>query len=129
MQLQAFHDLVADAEDRVERSHRFLKNHADPVAAHPSYLRFRHAQKIQAVKLDVPFNDPAGLGNQSQQRERRHRFSATRFAHQCQRFAAIDREVNPGDGLDKTVTGKEECFQVADFEKNAHGALSYHGKG
>src|SRR6266851_2903641 len=35
-------DLAADGEHRIERSHRFLKNHRNPRAAHGAHFRLAH---------------------------------------------------------------------------------------
>ena len=43
---QRFVDLPADGENRVERSHGLLEDHADFVATNVSHLRFAQGQEI-----------------------------------------------------------------------------------
>src|SRR6266571_5505693 len=80
-------DLVSNGENRIESRHRLLKNHRDPVAADVPDLFIAERDEILALKLDATarLDSPRRL-DQSQDGERGHRFSATRFADDANGF-------------------------------------------
>src|SRR4030042_1242501 len=59
MELDRLLDLVADSEDRVERSHGLLENHGYAVSPHlPDPIRVE-AQEVHSLKLSPPLNQLA----------------------------------------------------------------------
>ena len=89
---QRLGDVLADAHDRVERGHRLLEHEADAGAAHLPHLLFGQRQQIAALKQNRAAGDAAGLLDEPDDRKRRHRLAAARFADQPQRFALADLE-------------------------------------
>ena len=59
VQAHGFADLIADGEHRVERRHRLLKDHRDPVAADLAHLVERQLQQVFAGVRDRPRRDPS----------------------------------------------------------------------
>ena len=53
MLFESFGDLPADRQDRVQRGHRLLKDHADIAAAHLADLLVRKLQQVAAGKQDL----------------------------------------------------------------------------
>ena len=51
-------DLAADRHQRIERRHRLLKDHRDVVAADGLHFALGQLQQIDALKADVPADDP-----------------------------------------------------------------------
>ncbi len=112
------HHLVADFEDRVQRGHRLLEDHADLVAPQLAHLRQRELQQIGAVELDRARDDLAGrIGNQPHDRKRGHRFTGARFPHDAEHFVLVDIERDPVDSLGDLSFGLEMCLEVADLEQ------------
>ena len=69
-------DLEADGEDRIERSHRVLKDEADPGTADRAEVVFGAFQKIGAVEHHVAAADIGGRrGQKADQRHHRHRLA------------------------------------------------------
>ena len=95
---QALGQLAAHGEHRVQRGHRLLKNHADFVATNCAHQRLRGVCQIDrpplfAIKNQAPTGDiTAAKFNQAHQRQRRHRFSRARFAHDAHSLARVYRE-------------------------------------
>ena len=82
-------DLRADRQHRIEAGHRLLEDHRDAMAAQALHLLLAQRRELLALELDRARGDAAGLGrDQAQDRERRHRLAAARFAHDAQRLAA-----------------------------------------
>src|SRR5579859_7688619 len=105
MELEAFTDLTTDRQHRVQRGHRILKNHGDPVTADAADLPVVHFEQVFAVERDTARGDPAWrLGDEAHDRQCRHTLATTRFAHDAERLAAIDREADTIDGLDDAIT-------------------------
>ena len=50
-------DLVADREQRVQRSHRVLEDHRDPLAAHVAHLGIGFFQEILAREQHLAADD------------------------------------------------------------------------
>lgn len=58
MDAQDFDNLFADRQNRVQRGHRLLEDHADIAAANAAPLPFGKRQQVAALEL----NSPTGLG-------------------------------------------------------------------
>ena len=83
-------DLLADGEQRIERGHRLLEDHRDLVAADaPPSRGSLELEQVPALEADGAADDAAGrVGDQAQDRQRRHALAAAGFAHDAQRLAA-----------------------------------------
>jgi hypothetical protein len=115
---QRLHDLEADGEHRVERGHRLLEDHRDVAPAYLAHLVVRQLQEIATLEEDPPADDPpGGLRKQPHDRERRDRFSASRFADERDHFTGAN---GIGDAFHRAhypARGDEVDVQVFDFEQ------------
>ena len=76
-----FGKLEPDGQDRVERGHRLLEDHADLPAANAADFFLAQRQKIAAVEADAAADDAARRRrDQPQNRQRANRFAAAGFA-------------------------------------------------
>ena len=64
-------------------------------AAHAAHRGFGQAQHVEVAELDAAVGDAAVLGQQAQQRQRRHALAAAGFAHQREGLATLDGQA-PG---------------------------------
>ena len=68
-------DLPADCDDRVEAGRWFLKDDADPTAAHIAHAGLRQLRDIQAIDSHPTGADASTVGQQAQDRQRGHRLA------------------------------------------------------
>jgi hypothetical protein len=106
-------DLLAARVERVERGHRLLEDHRDVVAADALHLGLAELEQVAALEADLPADDAARrVGDQAQDRQRRHALATARFAHHPQRLAAFQGVGHPVDGTDHAHRGEEMCLEV-----------------
>ena len=128
VQAQHFAQLKADAEDRIERTHRLLENHRDFLAAQVAQFALRQIEQIAPAVNHFAAGKDAGilLRQEPQNRQRRHRLAAAGFADQG--HGAVDGDIE-ADVLDRfegrvPVNAKVD-LQVADgYQRFAHGLVS-----
>jgi hypothetical protein len=60
MEDDPFGDLLSDREDRIERGHRLLKDHRDPVSPYFPHLFFGKGQKVFPLEEDPASDDLSG---------------------------------------------------------------------
>ena len=106
-------DLVADREQRVERSHRVLQDHRDPLAAHVAHLGVGFLDQILALEQH-PAADDARRGRQDpQDRQRERALTRTDLADDAEGLAGIDAQRHIVDRADdsgalrRDVMGRE----------------------
>ena len=87
MQHDAFPQLRADGEYRIQGGHGILEDHANPSAANRTHGRFGQAQKIEGIQLDMPFQDAAILRQQAKDRQRGDGLPGSGFADQGKTLA------------------------------------------
>ena len=93
VQPQHLDNLLPDRVQRIERGHRLLEDDGDVVAAHLADVALARGQQFLALE-----GDRAGrvarrrIGQQPQDRQRRHRLAGARFADQRHRLAGRDIE-------------------------------------
>src|SRR4029453_4395925 len=97
MQLQRLAELPADAMHRVEAARRVLEDHGDALAAHVLEQARRRAAQFLALP---PHGAPAAAARrqEAKSREPGHALARARFAHDAQRLARRDREIDAVDG-------------------------------
>ncbi len=100
-------ELLAHAQVGVERGHRVLEDHRDPVAAHRLQPRLRGAHEILSVEEDAAAGDAPRLRHEAQQREAGHALARARLAHHAEDLAAIDRERDLVHGAHEVALGGE----------------------
>ena len=114
-----FGQLIADRQNRVQASHRFLENHRYVPAPQGSHLRFRQLRNIAAVEHYPRGRYPCRLARQQpHQRQGRDRFAAARFTDDCQKFAAAHLKTNAIDGAHDAGAGREFDFEILHTQKN-----------
>lgn len=96
--LDGFHHLRTDRQDRVERHHRILEYHGDPLAAQLPHLFIRIFRDVGAVEDDPAAGNPAGFIEEPHDREAGHRLSGSGFSHKTKDLAALHRERHIIDG-------------------------------
>src|SRR5262249_49991828 len=117
-------DLLADREDRVQRGHRLLEDHRDLFAADLAHLRGREVQEVAPVVYDLALHDPSGrLRDEPHDTERGDRLARARLAHDAERLALVDEQIDAVDGADDALVGEEMRLESLDFEEPfGHGA-------
>ncbi|MNE67979.1 hypothetical protein D3C80_1636180 [compost metagenome] len=82
-----FGNLPPDLEYRIERGHRLLKNHRNPVAADAADFFGRHLQHILALKTNLAGGDPADpLRQELHNRQRGDAFATAGFTYNPKRL-------------------------------------------
>ena len=119
---EGFDDLVADGEARIERGHRLLEDHGEPVAPEVAQRLVGHVEQIEAVEADRAGNLCGTLRQQAHDGERGHALAAAGFADQAQRGAARDREIDLIDGMGgAAVVAMEDDAQALDLDQRRGG--------
>jgi hypothetical protein len=86
--LQHLADLRADALQRVERGHRVLEDHRDLLAPHPAHPGLVEPQQVAALVDHLAGQPEAPVeAVEPDDRPRRHRLAAARFADDAQHLA------------------------------------------
>src|SRR5882762_2627613 len=124
-------DLIAHGEHRIERRHRLLEDHRDLVATDGPQLAGLEGQQVAPFELDeAPGADMAGgLGDETENGERRDGLAASRLAHDAQRLTRLHLE---GDAVHGSrgaaaVLGDEVGLEIADAEQGLRHAASLRG--
>src|ERR1700716_407255 len=116
MELQRLDELLADAIDRIEAARRILKDHGDARAAHRFKHAGRRAHEVATLEQDLA----ADTGTDAEQAERGepgHALARARFAHQPDRLAALNRQVDAVQGADDALAGVEIDGQATDVDQ------------
>ena len=114
-------DLVADPQGGVERCHRLLKDHRDPVSAQlPQGSRIRREQVFSLKDRRAAFDPERCAREQTHQRQRRQAFAAAGFADDAKRLPGIERKAQILD--QRTRRPRDADREAADFEKGGRGA-------
>ena len=120
MQSERFSDLLSNREDRIQRSHRVLKDHRDIIATNRAHFSVGKFQQVPAIKNNFPACNPARRRYQTHDRKRSHRLATTAFAHQAKELATIEVKADVINRAHKAGTGSEMRSQVLNFEKVSH---------
>ena len=117
---QRLGDLIADRHRGVQRRHRILKDHADFGAADVHAVDLLAPQDVGAAQPRLAGCDAARRHrDQSHDALHRHRFAATRFADDRQRFTGFDAEARAAHRVHGAAVRIELDVQVGDFEQRA----------
>src|SRR5690606_35357414 len=90
MGAQYFHQLLSYGHDRIQAGGRLLKNNTDLTATDAAHFVFGQAVNGPLAQVNHAAFNPASVGKQTKQGQRRHAFSASGFAHQCKRLPTLD---------------------------------------
>ena len=97
---QTFGQLAAHSEHRIERRHRFLKNHSDLISAnllHQIGLGFGEVDGLVIARIEHQFarcNGAAAIFNKTHKREGRDRFARSGLPYDAQSFTSRDVKRN-----------------------------------
>ncbi|SAT24098.1 Uncharacterised protein [Klebsiella pneumoniae] len=92
--LQRLFQLLAHRHQRIERGHRFLKNHGNRLAAQQLHLPLRQAEQILVIKNNRAAWNLCLLRKQTHDRQRSQRFTAARLAGNAQSFSRPERKAD-----------------------------------
>ena len=117
----ALDDLLADGERRVERAHRLLEDHRDPVAAQLAHRRRRQLEQIGALEPDLAAGDAARRPrHESHDRQCGDALAAAGLADDAERAARLQREAHAVDGAELAAFDVETGAEITDLEQRAH---------
>jgi hypothetical protein len=118
-------DLVADSEARIERGHRLLEDHRQPVAPQVAQGLIGDLQQIHAVEADRACYLRGVLRQQAHDRERRHALAAAGLPDQAERRAIGDAEIETVDGMGHAaIVAVEADPQAFDLDQRARHHVS-----
>jgi hypothetical protein len=120
VEAQGLGDLLPDRQDRVQRGHRLLEDHGDPVAPERADAGVAQAREFDAFEAGPARLDPAGVAQQPQQRERRHALARAALADDGQGLARIDVEGDAVDGAQPAARRPELDRQILHVQQVAH---------
>src|SRR4029453_9238859 len=99
----------------------------DLLAAHAPHLGGALVEEVLAIEEDPATDNAAGwLGDETHQREARHRLARSRLAHEGQGLPSVEHEAHAVYGLGDATTGEEGCLQIFDHQQGGvpHGGCS-----
>ncbi|OQB99269.1 MAG: hypothetical protein BWX80_03774 [Candidatus Hydrogenedentes bacterium ADurb.Bin101] len=103
---QRLHYLAPNLHAGIQRRHRILKNHTDPLAAHRAQRRRTGAEQVHAPEYGGSrLNAGGGHGQQAQGRVKRNRLPAPGLADDAQRLPPFNGKAHTVHGTRDTVTG------------------------
>ncbi len=136
MQNQRFGNLVADGEDRIERGHRLLEDHADRAAADLAHFGFACGKQILAVEQDPALGARASRRQEPHGGKRRDAFAGAAFTHDRHRLTGIDGQADVADDGLPSFRRLEGGRQVFDRQNRrgrfycvGHDQLSFASRG
>jgi hypothetical protein len=116
MRQYRFGNLLADPHHRIQRRHRFLKNHGHPGTAQMAHFAGAGRTQVLAVKQNVAAN--SGLRRQQpHHRQRGYGFPGTRLAHHPQYFAGLNRQVEFPHRVAFPCRGGEADVQITNLKE------------
>src|SRR5260370_31123004 len=120
---EGLRNLLADRIDRIERRHRFLEDHRQPIAAHVAHLAIRQAQQIVSIKANSARHLGRALGQQSHDRQRGDALAAPGFADKAQGLSAPPRQIDAINRMRRppAIVVKDD-LEIFDFEERTSGA-------
>ena len=114
--------LLTHTQNRVERSHGFLKNHRNLFGSQVAHGLRVCLHQILALKPNLAIGNATGRhGQQLHDGHGCHTFTAARFAHHAQRFTAVDVKVHTIDCMQNAVIGIKMNLKVLNFQQGVGG--------
>ena len=104
---QRLRDLLSHPDDRIERGHGFLKDHADVAPPHAFHRGFGQFGEIAAFKEDAPGGEAPRFGDEAEQGQRRHALAAAGFPHKAERAPRMQRERHVAHHVERAFAGVE----------------------
>src|SRR4051812_950838 len=119
MRRDRLRDLPADRERWIERGHRVLEDHADPVPAELPELLVLQPQELKLAEPDRP-RHRRGRRQQSHQRHRERGLAASRLADQTEDLALLHGEGYVAHRRHRSLVGREADVDVGEGQQVAH---------
>src|SRR5262249_34052214 len=117
-QPQHLRDLVADADDRVQRLARVLEDHRDLGAAHLGVERLRgQLAEVAPAPEDLAVDDATRVLDETDDRGRGHGLARAGLTDEADDLALLDLEVDSVDHAQLTAADEEGRAQTPDLEK------------
>ena len=115
MQAQRFAQLTLNRQHRIQAGHRLLENHGNRIASNGAHFFFRHFEQILTQKTNGASNFARRLGDQTQDRHRRHRLAATGLTNDCQSLALVHDKTHTINCSVHTIRGAKVCLKIFNF--------------
>ena len=116
--LEHLGDLHPDGDDGIQRGQRILEDHAEVGAAAVAHLVRTEGEQVGALVADAALDGVAALGQQTHDRQRRHRLAAAGLADDADGLAGAHVEADVVDGREGLLAlAAEGDPQVADREQ------------
>src|ERR1700761_9545618 len=100
-------DLMADLANWIESQPRALEDHRHFAPAHVAHLIFAGRLDVEAGEVDRAFGDPSGAVENPHHRIGCYRLAGTGLAHDAERLALGDRDIDVLHRLDDAAPGRE----------------------
>lgn len=113
---QGLIDLLADAQQRVQRAHRLLEHHADIAPAQFAHRCFATVGQVFITKHQAPAFHRQRRGQLAQQRLGQHRLARTGLAHHTQAFTAAQLQRQVIQRMATVRTRRQGDTQVFDTQ-------------
>jgi len=113
---QRFADLLADGENGVERTHRFLEDHADPAPTPLAPLALAQRQQVFAIEEDLSFEATGAERQEPHQSETGDGLAASAFANEPNALALSHPERDVAHDRDRSVGRGEGNAQSTHVE-------------
>jgi hypothetical protein len=112
-------ELVAHAEERVQRGQRVLEDHRDLLAADLTHLLVGEREQVAPLEEHLAAHARVVEAREPHDGEAGDALARARLAHDAQRAPLLDRVGDAVDGLHDAVVGVEPDGEVADLEQRA----------
>ena len=110
------HDLLADAEERVQRRHGILKDHSDSLSPDAAHRAAIECGEVLPFEPDGSAGDSSCSREEPQNGQAGHRLSGSGLAHDAEGLPGGEIKTNAFDGGHHAVTGSKFHPQVANGE-------------
>jgi len=114
--LERFPDLAPDRQHRIQARHRILEDHRDLPSSQPAHLAVLQLEQVLSVHDRRARLDPAGAGQEPEQRHGGDALAAARLADDPERLPGIDFEGDPVDRVDHPAARPKLHAEVVDCE-------------
>jgi hypothetical protein len=106
--------LIANAKEWIQRSHRLLEDHGNPLAPNVPHLYCAQLQQILAVEHDLSLHDSTWwLLDQPKDRKGCDALTTARLPHKTQGLPSANGKINPIDCFDHSIICVEICVKVS----------------
>ncbi len=112
-----FRDLVADRMDGVQRGHRLLEDHGDPVAPDVVDLAAALLPEVRSLEQDLSRLYLPRRIDELHDRQGRDALPAAGFPHHPEGLVPADEEIDAIHGLDRAGLGVKVRLQSPDLEQ------------